>query len=68
MANFKACISAYCKACIYDNAEPGSWREQTENCKVTQCELWTVRPMTTATIAANRKPRSKEGIQIVHQV
>lgn len=59
MASLKAAVNAYCKSCVYDQAEPGTWREQVENCGVTACELYAVRPMTGATINANRKPRKK---------
>lgn len=59
MASLKAAINNMCKQCIYDKAEPGTWREQAENCKATSCALYEVRPMTSATINANRKPRKK---------
>lgn len=59
MASLKQAINNMCKTCIYDKAEPGTWREQVENCSVTKCELYEVRPMTGATINANRKPRKQ---------
>lgn len=59
MASLKSAINAMCKTCIYDKAEAGTWREQVENCQVTSCALWEVRPKTAATIAASRKPRKQ---------
>lgn len=59
MASLKAAVNLMCKQCIYDKAEPGTWREQAENCQAKTCALWEVRPRTAATIAANRKPRKK---------
>ena len=55
MASLKKCVEAKCKDCTYDHAAPGTWREQVEQCTVTRCPLWVVRPMTVATINANRK-------------
>ena len=66
MANFKACIANYCKSCIYDKSEPGTWREQVEACGASSCELYSVRPKSVATVSANRKPRKK--IDIVEVV
>lgn len=59
MASLKAAINAMCKQCIYDKAEPGTWRDQVENCQAVTCALYEVRPMTGATINANRKPRKR---------
>ena len=59
MASLKFCVNEMCKQCIYDKAEPGTWREQVENCQVSACALYPVRPMTSATVIANRKPRKE---------
>lgn len=37
-------IDQHCKDCIYDPAEPGNWRQQTEACEITSCPLWPYRP------------------------
>ena len=59
MASLKKCIEAKCKDCTYDQSQPGTWREQTEMCTVRTCPLWVVRPMTVATVNANRKVRAE---------
>ncbi len=61
MASLKKCIEEKCKDCTYDHAAPGTWREQVELCTVKRCALWPVRPMTVATINANRKVRAEVG-------
>lgn len=60
MASLKKCIEAKCKDCTYDQAAPGTWRDQVEECRVTACPLWPVRPMTTATVIAVRKAKGTE--------
>lgn len=60
MASLKKCIEAKCKDCTYDQAAPGTWREQVENCTVKSCALWEVRPVTMATIILNRKSAKPE--------
>ena len=57
MASAKKCIAEYCKSCTYDQTQPGSWRQQVEDCTLVNCPLFPVRPMTIATINANRKKR-----------
>lgn len=37
-------IAAKCKGCIYDETEPGTWRQQVEACEILACPLWGVRP------------------------
>lgn len=58
MASYKACVTKYCKECIYDDTQPGSWRKQVELCTSTQCPLYEVRPTTMKTQEAKRKPRA----------
>jgi hypothetical protein len=58
MASLKKCIEAKCKDCTYDQAAPGTWREQVEQCTVKKCALWEVRPMTVATINLKRQERA----------
>lgn len=55
MSRTKA-INDKCKDCIYDPAVGGTWREQVEACTSQKsCALWPFRPVTTASIAVNRK-------------
>jgi hypothetical protein len=61
MASLKKCVEQKCKDCTYDPLAGGTWREQTESCTVKTCPLWLVRPMTVATINANRKIRIEVG-------
>ena len=56
MSKTKA-LHEMCKQCIYDSSCPGTWREQVENCKSQHCPLWQHRPLTVATINANRKTK-----------
>ena len=39
----RARIDANCIACIYDVRSPGTWRQQVENCSVSDCAIWAVR-------------------------
>lgn len=45
--SLRKAINDNCKECTYDDAEPGTWRQQVENCTVTSCKLWPVRPIST---------------------
>jgi len=68
MSRTKA-INEYCKGCIYDHKAPGTWREQVENCNSgpqakVPCPLWPYRPITVATVNANRKHRDTAGNEI----
>jgi len=40
----RARVNLMCKDCIYDEKAPGSWRKQVQNCTVTLCPLYEVRP------------------------
>jgi hypothetical protein len=64
MASLKKCIEAKCKDCTYDQEAPGTWREQVEACTVQKCPLWSVRPMTVATINLVRKGKSDDAAEI----
>lgn len=57
MASLKSAIRAKCKECTYDSSQPGTYLRQIEDCRVTKCALWPVRPMTVETINLNRKAR-----------
>jgi len=48
-------IHLHCKNCIYDPAEKGNWVEQVENCKITQCELYEHRKLTSKTRQLQRE-------------
>ena len=42
----RTAINAMCKQCVYDpESGLGTWRQQTEACRVTECPLWKVRPV-----------------------
>lgn len=60
MASLKQAIADKCKDCIYDPLAGGTWREQTESCRSIHCALWPVRPITVATLNANRKKSNVE--------
>lgn len=60
MASLKQAIRAKCKDCTYDPADRGTYLQQIENCRVTKCALWPVRPVTVATI--NLQRRAKDGV------
>ena len=38
-------INDYCKWCIYDPLDQGTWRMQVEKCTVTDCPLYPYRPL-----------------------
>ena len=58
MASLKKCIEQKCKDCTYDQYAPGSWRSQVQDCTVTRCALWEVRPITMETMLARRKGKT----------
>lgn len=43
-AGLRFYVDMACKDCIYDEKGPGTWRKQVENCTVTLCPLYEVRP------------------------
>jgi len=40
----KKAIDAFCKMCIHDTCEKGTWRQQVEACPATECPLFKFRP------------------------
>lgn len=64
MASLKKAVEAKCKDCTYDQAAPGTWREQVEQCTVRACALWPVRPVSVATITLQRKLRAESGVNL----
>jgi hypothetical protein len=64
MSRTKA-INEKCKDCIYDKLAPGTWREQVENCTSEKsCALWPYRPITMATLHANRSGKAADGLNL----
>jgi len=41
----KKAIDNFCKECIYDKKQEGTWRGQVENCTATNCPLYNYRPI-----------------------
>mgnify|MGYP001025514568 FL=1 len=39
-------INEFCKWCIYDAEDRGTWREQVQNCNSKECPLFNFRPLT----------------------
>lgn len=37
-------VDNHCRSCVYDELEPGTWRQQVELCTVTICDLYPFRP------------------------
>lgn len=64
MASLKKAIIAKCKQCTYDDAQPGTYLMQIEQCTVKACPLWEVRPCSNATLIAARKARAGQEIDI----
>lgn len=42
--SLRQAVNDFCKACLYDKQEEGSWRKQARNCTATACPLYPVRP------------------------
>jgi len=40
----QAAINANCVGCVYDPEEPGTWRQQVDQCGVESCPLYSFRP------------------------
>ena len=38
-------IDAFCKSCIWDDEEDGTWRQQVKACAIDTCALHPYRPM-----------------------
>jgi hypothetical protein len=43
--SMRAAINAFCRDCIHDPLEPGSWRAQVAACTSSDCALFKLRPM-----------------------
>lgn len=46
--SMRAAINAFCKGCIYDPHQPGTWRQQVEACTSVRCALFQFRPVSAA--------------------
>jgi hypothetical protein len=44
--SLRAAIDAFCRWCLFDPRENGTWRAQIEACPCTDCPLHAVRPVT----------------------
>lgn len=44
----RASVDANCCECIFDEKEPGTWRNQVKNCTVCSCPLYAHRPIPTS--------------------
>lgn len=62
MASRAQAIENYCKWCIYDELDVGTWRDQVEKCTCTTCPLWEVRPLTVK--SSNAKRDAKKGLAV----
>jgi hypothetical protein len=50
VSGLRAAVDAMCKACIYDDQAPGTWRSQVEACAITACPLHEHRPKMTSKV------------------
>lgn len=57
MPSYKAAIESMCRACIYDDASPGTWREQVRDCTCTGCPLFELRPQPISVLRGTPKRR-----------
>lgn len=55
----KKAIDEHCKGCTYDPAQPGTWRQQVENCTVYTCELYEYRPVSTTKPAGDKENKDE---------
>jgi hypothetical protein len=46
MPSLRKAINDHCRSCGYDSLDKGTWRYQVENCPVSSCKLYDVRPKT----------------------
>ena len=78
MATFKSprqAIRAFCKGCGSGDSNGGSWLNQIENCPITNCELYDLRPITAQTRRLRREselallaPAERELLEIRGQI
>ena len=55
MPSYKAAIEAMYRNCIYDEACPGTWREQVKDCTCAGCPLYELRPQPISVIRSGSK-------------
>ena len=60
--SLRQAINEKCKDCIYDELAGGTWLKQVELCTCTDCPLYPVRPIPSASKPkTDNKPRDKMG-------
>lgn len=42
--SLREAVNAKCRDCIYDELEPGRWRQQVAACTMVHCPLYALRP------------------------
>lgn len=45
--SYRKQVNEFCKQCIYDKTDEGTWREQVQRCTAKDCPLFNLRPLTT---------------------
>lgn len=58
----KTAIDQFCKSCIYDKSQPGTWRQQVEACGAKTCPLYVYRPVSQPHPEKGPKPDLGEAI------
>jgi hypothetical protein len=48
--SLRKAINDKCKDCIYDELDKGNWRQQVGDCRVFNCPLYPVRPVSSVDI------------------
>ena len=54
-------IKAFCKECIYDPYDKGTWKMQVERCTAVNCPLYPFRPKSAKVPAEQNPPAGAEG-------
>ncbi len=57
-------IAAMCRECIYDDLEPGTWREQCAACTVAACPLYAFRPVPDVRLHGRRLSREEAATHV----
>lgn len=55
--SMRKAVNAFCRDCIYDPVEPGTWLQQVTACTSPDCPLYPVRPTSPVPIGTPRKAR-----------
>lgn len=59
-----AAIASKCRDCVYDEAEPGTWREQCAACPIEACPLYAFRPVPDVRIDGKRLTRDEAAAHV----